>query len=137
MVAVPGDESTLDTPEDIEDEWDASWGRYDPAGGKPLTGYEEDIQELLAEETPRRFAIVQDWGDRYDSRIAAWGLAYPGGEIHILDVTYGRTDTVKHDLDRALWWYGGRKPWLSARVFWIDDEQPKQLGLHNDVPETS
>jgi len=46
---------------------------------KPL-GSEEEFTNLLAEmvadQAPRVFAVVQEFGERIDGRIAAWGIAF-------------------------------------------------------------
>jgi hypothetical protein len=46
----------------------------------PVTGTEEDYQRLVAdmvtEETPALFAVVEDLDDRSDGRIAAWMLEF-------------------------------------------------------------
>ncbi|MEV0701179.1 hypothetical protein AB0I53_25180 [Saccharopolyspora sp. NPDC050389] len=35
------------------------------------------MESIVADEAPRLFAVVQEYGDRVDSRIAAWGMAFP------------------------------------------------------------
>jgi len=34
------------------------------------------LEEMVADEAPRLFAVVQEYGDRVDGRIAAWGMAF-------------------------------------------------------------
>lgn len=51
-----------------------------PDGLPPMCGAEEFaelVAEMVAEDAPRLFAVVQEYGDRVDARIAAWGLAHP------------------------------------------------------------
>jgi hypothetical protein len=51
----------------------------DPAGLPPLCGREEFAELLggmVADGAPRLFAVVQEYGDRVDGRIAAWGMAF-------------------------------------------------------------
>jgi hypothetical protein len=31
---------------------------------------------MVAAHAPRIFAVVQEWGERVDARIAAWGLSF-------------------------------------------------------------
>lgn len=38
--------------------------------------FDELIDEMVAEDAPRMFAIVQERGDREDARVAAWGMAF-------------------------------------------------------------
>jgi hypothetical protein len=34
------------------------------------------LDNMVADEAPRLFAIVQEYGERVDGRIAAWGMAF-------------------------------------------------------------
>lgn len=34
------------------------------------------LESMVADEAPRLFAIVQEYGERADARIAAWGMAF-------------------------------------------------------------
>jgi hypothetical protein len=34
------------------------------------------LEEMVADEAPRLFAVVQEYGERVDGRIAAWGMAF-------------------------------------------------------------
>jgi hypothetical protein len=46
----------------------------------PLCGEEEFadlLESLVADEAPRLFAVVQEYGEQVDGRIAAWGMAFP------------------------------------------------------------
>lgn len=54
----------------------------DPATLAPLCGEAEFVQEmaeLVAEQAPRLFAVVQEYGERADGWVAAWGLAFEDG----------------------------------------------------------
>ncbi|RKT89278.1 hypothetical protein SAMN05421805_11428 [Saccharopolyspora antimicrobica] len=51
----------------------------DPGGRSPLCDDEQFgviLEGLVADEAPRLFAVVQEYGDRVDCRIAAWGMAF-------------------------------------------------------------
>jgi hypothetical protein len=51
----------------------------DPSGMEPLYGREEfaeEVAEMVADEAPRLFAVVQEYGDRVDARISAWGMSF-------------------------------------------------------------
>jgi hypothetical protein len=51
----------------------------DPATLPPLCDeaeFAQELAELVADEAPRLFAVVQEYGKRVDGRIAAWGLAF-------------------------------------------------------------
>jgi hypothetical protein len=34
-----------------------------------------EYTRTIISDPPRRFAIVQEWGERVDGRLAAWGVA--------------------------------------------------------------
>lgn len=51
----------------------------DPATLTPLCDeaeFAQEIAELVADEAPRLFAVVQEYGERADGWIAAWGMAF-------------------------------------------------------------
>lgn len=51
----------------------------EPEGLPPLCGPEEFaelVTEMVTDHAPRLFAVVQEYGERIDARIAAWGLAH-------------------------------------------------------------
>lgn len=51
----------------------------DPSGLTPLCDEPEFaaiLEEMVADEASRLFAVVQEYGDRVDGRIAAWGMAF-------------------------------------------------------------
>lgn len=35
------------------------------------------VEGMVADEAPRLFAVVQEYGERVDAVIAAWGMAFP------------------------------------------------------------
>ena len=75
--------------------------------------------EIVHENAPRRFAVVQDWGENMDGRVAAWGLAFPE-EIQIIDDAFNVHEVVS-SVERAIRRYT-RPPYLKAWVHWIDPE---------------
>lgn len=95
------------------------WGEGDP-GSLPVTQeqYDDEVRQLLAVTAPRRFAIVQDWGVRYDSRVAAWGLATPD-QVKIVIEDDGPSASIGVPLALRLY---GRAPHVTARVCWLDPE---------------
>lgn len=54
-------------------------GVPDPSDMPPLCSEEEFaalLEGMIADFAPRVFAVVQEYGERVDGRIAAWGLAF-------------------------------------------------------------
>lgn len=51
----------------------------DPRGMAPLCGeieFTAIMEAMVADNAPRLFAVVQEYGERVDARIAAWGMAF-------------------------------------------------------------
>jgi hypothetical protein len=51
----------------------------DPAHLKPLCGKQEFVElvaSMVADNVPRIFAVVHEYGDRVDARCAGWGLHF-------------------------------------------------------------
>jgi hypothetical protein len=51
----------------------------DPSGLAPMGDEAEFamfLEGMVADEAPQLFAVVQEYGERVDGRIAAWGMAF-------------------------------------------------------------
>ncbi len=88
-------------------------------GPAPL--YDDDefaelTDELVTEEAPRLFAVVQELGEREDGRIAAWGMAFDGHADVVCDD--GRSWMSLSSPDRACWLLS-RAPDTTARLVWV------------------
>lgn len=44
--------------------------------GETEEEFAQEVTELVAEEAPRLFALVQEYGERADGRVIAWGMAF-------------------------------------------------------------
>lgn len=44
--------------------------------GETEEEFAQEVAELVAEEAPRLFALVQEYGERADAGVIAWGLAF-------------------------------------------------------------
>ena len=74
------------------------------------------VDELVAEEAPRLFAVVQEYGKRVDGRIAAWGMAFEdyteiigvGRRVHVSSCSPERATRVF-----------SRRPHITARLVWV------------------
>ncbi|MGH3887841.1 MAG: hypothetical protein ACRDSZ_14975 [Pseudonocardiaceae bacterium] len=50
-----------------------------PVDLEPLCSEQEfaqEVRELVAAEAPQVFALVEEYGERVDGRIVAWGMAF-------------------------------------------------------------
>ncbi len=114
MLAQPDQPSSESDPE------------IDPATLAPLCDEEEfaqEIAELVADEAPRLFAVVQEYGERVDGRIAAWGLAFAAyAEVVRLD-SVGRLSL--RSPERAVRLFS-RSPHITARIVWVNPADPSR-----------
>lgn len=90
-----------------------------PTAG-PLCGeveFTELIDQMVAENAPRVFAVVQELGDRVDGWIAAWGMAFED-RVEVIGADGGLRMTLQAP-EAALRGYrwGGC---VSARLVWLD-----------------
>jgi hypothetical protein len=77
--------------------------------------FTELVQGMVDDEAPRVFAIVQEYGDRIDVRVAAWGMTFDNhAEIVGTD---GRTRMSARSPDTALRIFS-RQPNTTARLVW-------------------
>jgi hypothetical protein len=78
----------------------------------------QEIAELVAAEAPRLFAVVQEYGERVDGRIAAWGLAFED-YADIVGVDPSTTHLRLQTPERAVRYFS-RHPRITARVTWVN-----------------
>jgi hypothetical protein len=92
----------------------------DPSGMAPLCDEDEfaaELAALVAEEAPRLFAVVQEYGERVDGRIAAWGLAFDD-HAWVLPVDHlGRMTLPAPEQALGRFTIGSR---IRARLVWFD-----------------
>lgn len=99
---------------------DGRWGEGTPPPAvMSAETYEEMVTMIVAENAPRRFAVVQDWGDHVDGRVAAWGMAFPD-HVDIVDAEGG--PRMRLTSPRLALIAYSRRPDVTARLMWIDPE---------------
>jgi len=47
-----------------------------PCEPDPLDTFVKDLRAMVVDNAPRLFAVVQEYGERVDGRIVAWGMAF-------------------------------------------------------------
>ena len=78
--------------------------------------FTELIDEMVAEEAPRLFAVVQEYGERVDGWVAAWGMAFEdyakivGLDSHV-HVSLGSPERATRMFSR--------RPHITARLVWV------------------
>jgi len=108
-------------PHDCHDELDETPGE----GIWPRTPlcdeaeFAELVDEMVADEAPRLFAVVQEYGKRVDGRIAAWGMAFDD-RAEIISVDDGTSVSLSSPERAALGF--NRRPNITARVVWVNPD---------------
>jgi hypothetical protein len=77
---------------------------------------------MVAEEAPRVFAVLEEYGERVDGRIAAWGMAFPDhADVIAVDHCF---HLRMRSPDRAARAFNNR-PHITARVVWLHPDQAR------------
>lgn len=92
-----------------------------PAEPGSIAELDELIEEMVSDEAPRLFAVVQVHSARVDGRVAAWGMAFED-HAEILGVDADTWISVVSP-ERAVRRFG-RDPGVSARLVWVDPTRP-------------
>ena len=78
------------------------------------------MRELAKQEAPRLFALVEEYGDRADARVAGYGLAYPDR----VDVNSVESDfplrSQSPENARKLFEISSRSRGVRVHVVWLD-----------------
>jgi len=96
----------------------------DPGDMTPLCGEEEFaaiLENIVADEAPRLFAVVQEYGERVNGRIAAWGMAF---EDHADVIGVDRPRRICPNLptpENALRHFA-QGPDIHARLVWFNPD---------------
>ncbi len=97
-------------------------GVEDPSALPPVGSEKEFaaiVDCMVADEAPRVFAVVQEYGDRVDGRIAAWGIAFPDhAEVVGVDGTLRIGLQAPHDSLRCFAW-GSH---ITPRLVWVNPD---------------
>lgn len=82
--------------------------------------FAEIVESMVADDAPRLFAVVQEYGERVDAAIAAWGMAFPD---HAEIVSYRMRMSV-------------RAPENALRMFTVDGHIRAHLVWFNPAAAT-
>jgi hypothetical protein len=94
----------------------------DPTGLRPLCDAETfaaSLAGMVADFAPRVFAVVQEYGDRVDGRIAAWGMVFDD-HVEVVDVN-GRIRRGVRSPEDALWGFGFGSH-ITPHLVWVNPE---------------
>lgn len=94
----------------------------DPTGMPPLgdeAAFAALLNDMVAHEAPRLFAIVEEYGERVDGRIAAWGMAFTDrAEVVSVERTQ-RMSLQAPENAVPLFHFGSH---IRARLVWADPD---------------
>ncbi len=100
----------------------------DPSGLTPVCDEPEFaaiLEEMVADEAPRLFAVVQEYGDRVDGRIAAWGMAFDD-HAEVVSVTRKRRMSLPAPENALrLFKFGSH---IRARLVWFNPDAATPAG---------
>ena len=92
----------------------------DPSGLTPLCDEETFagiLEGMVADEAPRVFAIVQEYGERVDGYIAAWGMAFDH-RAEVISVQGGLRISTRSAESALRGFDCGNR--IRPRVVWVD-----------------
>lgn len=95
----------------------------DPTGMRPLCDertFSEIMAGIVADSVPRVFAVVQEYGERVDGRIAAWGLALDD-RVQVVSVR-GRAHSTAPTAEECLREYR-LGTHIRPRIVWYDPDK--------------
>ncbi|XVS64666.1 hypothetical protein ACQPYE_00965 [Actinosynnema sp. CA-299493] len=78
------------------------------------------MRELAEQETPRLFALVEEYGDRADARVAGYGLAYPDrADVNSVEGDFPLRSQSPENA-RKLFEVSSRSRGVRVHVVWLD-----------------
>jgi hypothetical protein len=116
---------------DQQNGWDADRTRHlafldslvrDPSGIPPLCDEElfaEIVDGMVADCAPRLFAVVEEFGDRVDGRITAWGMAFEDS-AEVVGVGRSPNMSLRSAEDAAGAYSFGTR--IKARLVWVNPD---------------
>ncbi|WP_143231025.1 hypothetical protein [Actinosynnema sp. ALI-1.44] len=111
-------QTTTKQPDDTEQA--PPTGVPDPADQQPLCDadeFDELILQVVANEAPRVFAVVAEYGTRVDARCVAWGMAFEKAAYAVsID---GRRQFLLENPDAALKYFKVVGS-VTTRLVWSD-----------------
>ncbi|MGH3423288.1 MAG: hypothetical protein ACRDO8_01090 [Nocardioidaceae bacterium] len=109
----------------------------DPSGRRPLCDeprFAAILEGMVADAAPRLFALVQEYGDRVDARIAGWGMAFDDrAEVASVD---GSIRMGLAEPEDALVGFGFGTH-IRARLVWFNPDAATPEGEEEDEEETA
>ncbi len=125
----PGDDgsapphSNSEHPESHDAQYPADAPVPDPADAPPWcdeTRFASILEQLVADDAPRVFAVIQEYGTRLDAWIVAWGMAFDD-HAEVISVE-GSTRMSLQSPDTALLGFHEADEHIHARLVWFNPD---------------
>jgi hypothetical protein len=88
---------------------------------KTFTGL---VRQLVEVEAPRRFALVEEIGERKDAAIIAWGIAFDD-HAEVVSAAHDGVHKIFSSAERARQRLSNHEK-IKVRLVWIDGQRPDQ-----------
>lgn len=79
--------------------------------------FTRDVREMVAEHAPRRFALVLEYGDKFDAEVYAWGIALDVAAY--MTTVDGKNQYSMASAEGAVK-YAPRRPNVTPHLVWVD-----------------
>lgn len=100
----------------------------------PWTAAEFDalVEDLCVATAPRFFATVQEYGERFDARVAAWGMSF---DDHARVITVdGGIELNLRSAESSLRYFSGEN--ITTRLIWLSPEQSDEISVAGEGSRT-
>lgn len=74
---------------------------------------------MVADEAPQLFAVIQEYGERVDGRIAAWGMSFDD-HAEVVSVARGVRESLRTPQDALHLFHLGSH--IRARLVWFNPD---------------
>ncbi|WP_225978486.1 hypothetical protein [Gandjariella thermophila] len=94
----------------------------DPTGVPPLCDEQQFVailESMVADEAPRLFAVVQEYGNRVDAQIVAWGMAF-ADHAEVVSVDRSLRMSLRKPKDTLPAFHFGSH--IRARLVWFNPD---------------
>jgi hypothetical protein len=114
----------VEVDEETEDDWEYV---ADPAElfslGNEKT-FTRLVRQMVEHEAPRRFALVEEIGERKDAEIIAWGIAFDD-HAEVVSAAHDGVRAIFSSAERAQQRLSNHEK-IKVRLVWIDDQRLDQ-----------
>lgn len=116
----------VEVDEETEDEWEYVDDPADLSSLGDEKTFARQIGQLVENEAPLRFALVEEIGERKDAVIVAWGIAFDD-HAEVVSAAYDGIRAFFSSAERARQRLSNHEK-IKVRLVWIDRPHPRQTG---------